>query len=268
MSYIILIGVIICIFAMVYGYWLLFKKSFRILDNPTLLEKFFELVIKTVKRRNRRIEALKTAENFIKPYENIFSDLILSNKFCIIKLDTRMNAISLKSKKFNNEGKKLSAFANNFLKIDENECFNRLCELFGYKTTFEESLEIITAYSKVKTEIIATQEKEAVSEEKNKQEDTLKSEQNIFVERDFSNKIDINNSSESELIGLPGINVILAKKIIKFREEEHQFYSVQEFLRVMKIKPHFAKQLKDLVIVRKINIQKVKKAKRERIIDI
>ena len=259
---------ILILFMLILVVWYnLFKRSFTILNNPSLLEQFFMYVIKKVKQRNSRILALKRAERYIQPYENIFSNLFLSNKFCTIKLDAKNKLIKLRSKVYNEYGAKLCTTAYLFKKGDENECFNHLCLFFGYKTTYEESFEIIKEYASCKTEVVEKQEKvEEISPsfEQPKEQPVVKT----IIERDFSEKIDINNSSESELIGLPGINIVLAKKIIKFREEEHQFYSVEEFLRVMKIKPHFAKQLRDLVIVKKINIQKVKKAKRERIIDL
>lgn len=243
------------------------KKSFSILDRPSLLEKFFEHIIKIVKKRNNRIKALKKAEKHIKPYENIFSNLILANKYCVIKLEAKNKSIKIKSKVFNSRGEKSVSIANKFGDLDENECFNHLCMFFGYKTTYEEALEIILHYSAVNSEVIERKEIEQKPYLEEKKQDSIIFFTNDF-DRDFSNKIDINHSSESELIGLPGINIVLAKKIIKFREEEHPFYSVDEFLRIMKIKPNFAKKLRDLIIIRKVNTKKVKKAKRERIIDL
>ena len=242
------------------------KKTFSILDRQSLLDKFFEYIIKIIKKRNNRIKALKTAEQYIKPYENIFSNLILANKFCIIKLDAKNKLIRIKSKVFNQNGEKLTAVADKFKDFEENDCFNHLCMFFGYKTTYEEGLEIILQYSAIDEEVVEKKEIEEKPYLEEKKPDSIIFFANNF-DRDFSNKIDINRSSESELIELPGINVVLAKKIIKYREEHQQFYSVEEFLRVMKIKPHFAKQLKDLIIVTKINAKKIKKAKKERIID-
>lgn len=258
---------VLIIFVFLYAFIYFLKKTSYILNSPSLIERFFTYVIKRVKKRNRRILALKKADKFIKPYESIFSNLELANKFCVVKLDVRDKVIKIRNKKFDNNGEKLILTAYRFRVSDKDECFDSVCANFGYKTTFEEIREFISSRADIREKIL--EKKEPVSENITKEE---KNEQKVVVEqvsdRDFSNKIDINNSSESELIGLPGINIVLAKKIIKFREEEHPFYSVEEFLRVMKIKPRFAKQLQDLIITRKINVQKVKKAKRERIIDI
>ena len=257
------------IFAISYLWWHFMKKTFSILDNGSLLEKFFIYIIRKVKKRNQRIYALKKAAQFIVPYENIFSNLMLANKFCTVKLHAKDKIIVLKNKIYDKNGEKLSVTAYHFPKIDADECFNHMCNFFGYKTNFAECLEVLTEYAKIRTEITDKKEMPKAEEEyieKPKEDTAVKPEP--LPDIDVSNKVDINNSSESELIGLPGINIILAKKIIKFREEEHQFYSVDEFFREMKIKPHFFKQLREQIIVRKINIKKVKKARKERIIDL
>lgn len=59
--------------------------------------------------------------------------------------------------------------------------------------------------------------------------------------------VDINSCSESDLAGLPGISVVLAKKAITYREEHQGFQSSEEFFTVLEIKPHFMVQLKDRI---------------------
>lgn len=79
-------------------------------------------------------------------------------------------------------------------------------------------------------------------------------------------RIDINAADEQDLAKLPGISIIIAKKIIKYRNEHKGFKTLEEFYREMKIKPHFQTQLNDLVcIYRAKNTQKT--ADDERIID-
>ncbi len=79
-------------------------------------------------------------------------------------------------------------------------------------------------------------------------------------------KVDINSADETELAKLPGISVIIAKKIIKYRNLHGGFASKEEFYREMKIKKHFQEQLEE-----QINItpqpKKQKKNRDERIID-
>ncbi|MBI6874763.1 ComEA family DNA-binding protein [Clostridium aciditolerans] len=65
------------------------------------------------------------------------------------------------------------------------------------------------------------------------------------------NIIDINTASESELASLPGIGLILAKKAINHRETKGYFNSVDEFSKILSLKPHILERIKPLVIVNK-----------------
>lgn len=55
--------------------------------------------------------------------------------------------------------------------------------------------------------------------------------------------IDINLCSIESLSELPGITMILAKKAINYRKENNGFTSVEEFYRVIDLKPHFIAQI-------------------------
>ena len=65
-------------------------------------------------------------------------------------------------------------------------------------------------------------------------------------------KLDVNNASEVELTALPGISIVVAKKIIKRREEINGFKNVNEFLEFTQLKPHMQTQLKELICVNKM----------------
>ena len=64
-------------------------------------------------------------------------------------------------------------------------------------------------------------------------------------------KIDINNASLEELSALPGINIVLAKKIIAKREENNGFENIDEFFNFIKIKPLFKKQIIEQIVINK-----------------
>lgn len=55
--------------------------------------------------------------------------------------------------------------------------------------------------------------------------------------------VDINRCSQSELMTLPGIGVVQAKKAMEYREQNGGFRSLDEFVDVLQIKPHFAVQI-------------------------
>lgn len=69
-----------------------------------------------------------------------------------------------------------------------------------------------------------------------------------------NNLVDINSAIESEFFKLPGVNVILAKRIVKHRETINGFKNKEEFYDFCKFKPHFIEQLNNLITVGEFNI--------------
>jgi len=55
--------------------------------------------------------------------------------------------------------------------------------------------------------------------------------------------IDINTCTQSQLMELPGISLVQAKRAMEYREERGGFRSADEFVQVLNIKPHFAVQI-------------------------
>ena len=84
---------------------------------------------------------------------------------------------------------------------------------------------------------------------------------------DKSKKLNINSATEKEITNLPGINVIMAKRIIKYRDLHGGFNSLGELYSEMKIKPHFQLKLNDLICVREVKTKQIESKPDERIID-
>ena len=61
--------------------------------------------------------------------------------------------------------------------------------------------------------------------------------------------VDINCCTQSELMTLPGIGVVQAKKAMEYREQNGGFRSLDEFVEVLQIKPHFAVQIFSRAVV-------------------
>lgn len=61
--------------------------------------------------------------------------------------------------------------------------------------------------------------------------------------------ININLANEEDFSKLPGISVIIAKKIIKYRDLHGGFKDKEDFYNQVKIKPHFKKQIDDIIIL-------------------
>ncbi len=59
--------------------------------------------------------------------------------------------------------------------------------------------------------------------------------------------LDINLCSELELSRLPGIGLILAKKAVNLRNSKNGFDSVDEFIEMVGVKPHFVDTVKIMI---------------------
>lgn len=64
-----------------------------------------------------------------------------------------------------------------------------------------------------------------------------------------SKQIDVNSVGASELSLLPGVNIVLAKKIIEYRDANGLFKSVDDFLKVAEVKEHFIPKIKSMIII-------------------
>lgn len=223
-------------------------------------------IVNHTKRRNRRISALRTAKNYLKPYEKIFGNLTLSNKFCTLSIYHKDKRVICLSKVFDNDGKKMMILATDFSPLDIDEYFDMMCEIFSYGTKYDDVHNSLRASAIIKESVFASKPLEPENTEQRIK--PLDPDESKVIHPLPDNLTDVNNCSEAELTALPGISIITAKKIIKYRETERSFKSVEDFLEVMNIKPHFAKQLRKLICAEKVNMRKVKKAKAERIIDL
>lgn len=200
-----------------------------------------------ISKYSRRKAALRRVHIYLAPYTNIFNDLKITNKFCQIKLEKDGNTIVVIEKTDANSPMRTftvlsSRVYNNF------ELFNMFCKYFDSYTTYDG---LIQKCYKYKTDIIEStveplQEKKAVPKAK---------------------RIDINNCSEAELQSLPGINIIMAKKIIKKREAENGFKNINEFFVFLNLAKDVELRLRELVTVNEIKQSEYSKKYNERTID-
>lgn len=83
------------------------------------------------------------------------------------------------------------------------------------------------------------------------------------------NKINVNIATAAELSILPGINIVMAKKIVKFRDTTRMFESVDDFVVNSGVKSHFESKIKSMIIAEKPSVKKSNDDNDEgRIVDI
>ena len=213
-------------------------------------------IVDRTSREDRRQTALRAASMYLSPYQSIWSNLKLSNKYCSLRLGSHSSLITARDSQ-----KPGIYFIIKDSKVHSYEdLWNMFCLRFSYNTTFndlvqlaerfEATIKFSDAYSTVQDSLNNNQYSN-VSVDINSQQITNDKNKEL---------IDVNNASEIELTALPGISIVMAKKLIKRREEIGGFKSVSDVCLFLKLKPHMQVQLEKYVCVKKmkgsINIQK------------
>ena len=204
--------------------------------------------------KERRKAALRKAKMFLLQYKDIWKNLTLSNKYCTLKLRADGQTIVGKEKPLNNSVP-YRTFTIVASHVHANsDLWNMFCKSFSHQTTYDGLVEYCKIFNTTIYEDIITPPQSSVKQVNSAQ-------QNIV-------KTDINNCSEIELTALPGISIVISKKIIKKREQIGGFKSVDEFLKFINLKPNITNKLKEMIVVSKMKGSlKVEKYK-ERTVDL
>ncbi|MBE7703641.1 MAG: hypothetical protein E7Z89_06290 [Cyanobacteria bacterium SIG28] len=191
-------------------------------------------------KKTRRENALKQASMYLKPYNDIWKNLTLSNKYCNLCLGEKSMLIT--------GYEKVSPYRKFTIRVstvyDYLDLWNLFCISFNNQKTYDD---LVADCKKYKVYIV-----ESLNSDCRNLQSTSHVEGVKEKSKEFKNLIDVNNASEVELASLPCINIVYAKKIVKKREEVGGFKSVEDFLIFIKLKPHAEKQLKLLVCVNKM----------------
>ena len=215
---------------------------FRIIA-PILLED-------NVKRAKteRREQALRNVKMFLMPYKDIWSNLKLANRNCTLELTK--NKVIIGTEK-NNNSENVRTFTILFSRVYKiDDLWDKFCNSFNRYTTYDGLLTNCLLF-----------DAEYIEERTGNTIDTVDEVVNASnTKRTLLNptplkpveKIDVNNCSEIELTELPGINIIMAKKLIKKREEIGGFKSIEDVFLFLKLKTHMCTQLRSLAYVTKM----------------
>lgn len=189
----------------------------------------------------RRLQALKTAKMYLSPYQNIWRNLKLSNKHCSLEL-TRDQIIIAKEKD------DISGVNREFIIVDTevysfDELWNMFCKSFSSFRTYNGLVHDAKLF---KARISETLPKITVDETYSQVQEEKK------IPLKPIEKLDVNNCSEIELTALPGINIVMAKKLIKKREEIGGFKKIDDVFLFLHLKEHMINQLRFLICVNKM----------------
>ena len=209
----------------------------------------------------RRREALRTAKIYLSPYKDIWKNLKLSNKYCSLKLG--VDGLTITAAEKSTGGRAYRTFRVIESRVHAmQDLWDMFCISFSHNTTYDGLVNDCKLYQVVVEERI-------IGDPKTLNIQTVQ-QKSIPAKKPLKpvEKTDINNASEVELTALPGISIVMAKKIIKKREEIGGFKNINDFFLFLKLKPHMKEQLKFLVCVNKmkgsLNIERYK----ERSVDL
>ena len=178
-----------------------------------------------------RLTVLKEVEMYLSPYTSIWKNLKLSNKHCSLSLGE--DGVTIKAVEKGGECRSFTVVSSSVYSMPV--LWNLFCHHFDSTKTY---------YGlKDECRIYRVQIREYIRP---------KSQNAFYLSGPKQNVVDINNASEIEITALPGISIVLAKKLIKKREEIGGFKNTHEVFVYLKLKPHMENQLRDLICVNKM----------------
>lgn len=211
-----------------------------------------------VEEQQRRA-ALAEAKIFLAPYRDIWRDLRLSNKYCSLTLDK--DGVTIKCIEKVKPYRKFQVVESNIHTY--RELWNLFCIYFSYNKSYDGVVEDCMRYH---VSIMESQNSTSNQNLSAKGQQTQNTARNTIA-LSPQEKTDVNNCSEIELTELPGISIVLAKKIIKKREEINGFKSIEDFFVFLKLKPHMENQLRNRIKTEKMRGSIIQKKHSERLID-
>ena len=206
-------------------------------------------------KARRRREALSQARIYLAPYSDIWRSLRLSNKYCTLRLAQDGKTISAKENSIYGE-RTLRVIESKVHSTDD--LWDMMCISFDHNTSFDGLVELFRRF----------EVQVRINGESQKPVQTINvlpasnSHKEVKTEKE---KLDVNNASEVELTALPGVSIVMAKKLIKKREDIGGFKSVNDVFLFLRLKPHMQSQLENLICVKKmkgsVNIKRYEERK-------
>ena len=275
-------------------YWIAHQISLKVYGF-SLLTFSQTTNIGLIVKREARVAALTKAKEFLGPYSDVWGSFTLANRFCSVKFDANNMKIHCKSKIYDSSGRKHYFTAEKFDMISIDDYWNSLCNMFTMQTSYQQVFNSCKTIAYLSTvDYIENKEKayntQSVDENfsssynvqsaytfkefypnlksVNNENQVKKSETDYIIpSENEEDLLDINNASEAEITELPGINIVIAKKIVKERTENGAFKSKQDFFSRINMKSHFAQKIEGLICIKEIKVANKQRKNTERIVD-
>ncbi len=155
--------------------------------------------------------------------------------------DTKIDVKLITSQRVNNDDKVQS------VRIDSTNVGPKFVDIANVRPdTYAEGTDHQRAYNENFVNIENIKEADKVKEREIKAPEFVEMGE---VFSSVSKQIDVNSVEASELSLLPGINIVMAKKIVEYRDANGLFKSVDDFLKVADVKEHFVPKIKSMIII-------------------
>lgn len=196
--------------------------------NRTRLSDFVRLSLRRRSAFKQCRKYLTKGKNFYK-LKNDYVTLIYETENKIIKCYDK----SIKKRIATIEWFKQDSYELNYLDNTFEETFDSVSALFNEKSMYDGI--VSTFKSQFKIEEIDPENEKNI--------------ENVNIPKFYSNMFNINQATEKELTDLPGLSIIQAKNIIRYREKHNGFGSLDEFFEEMNINNHLQQQLRNYLYV-------------------
>ena len=190
------------------------------------------------------------------PKQFVINNLTLRNDRCSVILTPRQKIVVMENNYNFNGTKRMFSVTKKDIKVSQMWC--KVCRIFNETTSFEILETYFSMDSFVNVVVYDTKpvkkDKAELSEDTSKQsvKDVEKTKPVQEVQPsvvDLSERIDVNSATADEIASLPGINVIMAKKIVEYRNLNGSFKSEDEFLKIAGVKNIFVNKIKSMIII-------------------
>lgn len=232
-----------------------FEGGMRI--QPSGSNSITDTIRKNLRRRNalKKSKAYLTKEKYILTLKNKNVILIMdTNNYTMTCLDQNVKGRSATVAWQDQPVSQLEEIDNEFDRI-----FDSICISFNDKANYKGIVGVLETHFNINETDPSPKKPAPIS--------ITEDDKPIKLTSKHIKVVNINSADENEIAKLPGINIITAKRIIKYRDEQGEFSSVEEICRIFKIKAHFQEKLEHQISFNKVGEKKNKKQTNERIID-
>ena len=139
----------------------------------------------------------------------------------------------------------------------EDKIFDEILVEFSHYTKFKDVYSILKCHPRIISDTIVESDFLPKTKELKK----------VLPELKKIEKINVNDADEKTISHLAGINIIQAKKLIRYRDLNHGFKTKEEFIKVAKLKEHFIEKVSAQIEIGDYFTQKTNDINDERKLD-